>query len=53
METPTLDDARALLNRVWGHADFRGRQAEVVGEVLAGRDVMAVLRYLQERGARV
>ncbi len=40
---PSLADARAVLERVWGHPDFRGRQAEVVTEVLAGRDVMAVL----------
>jgi len=32
-----------VLGRVWGHADFRGLQAHVVAEVLAGRDVMAVL----------
>lgn len=38
-----MDQARALLERVWGHADFRGLQAAVVDEVLAGRDVMAVL----------
>jgi ATP-dependent DNA helicase RecQ len=38
-----LDDARALLRRVWGHGDFRGRQAEVVTEVLAGRNALAVL----------
>ena len=41
--SPSLADARATLERVWGHPDFRGRQAEVVAEVLAGRDVMAVL----------
>jgi ATP-dependent DNA helicase RecQ len=40
---PSLADARATLERVWGHADFRGRQAEVVTEILAGRDVVAVL----------
>ncbi len=40
---PTLADARATLERVWGHADFRGLQAEVVAEVLEGRDVLAVL----------
>ena len=40
---PSLADARATLERVWGHADFRGLQAEVVAEILAGRDVMAVL----------
>ena len=41
--SPSLAEARATLERVWGHADFRGRQAEVVGEILAGRDVLAVL----------
>ena len=41
--SPTLAEARATLERVWGHPDFRGRQAEVVAEVLAGRDVLAVL----------
>src|SRR5690606_31673417 len=35
--------ARAVLERVWGHADFRGLQAAVVAQVLAGRDVLAVL----------
>jgi len=41
--SPTLDEARTLLERVWGHADFRGLQASVIEEVLAGRDVLAVL----------
>ena len=40
---PSLADARATLERVWGHGDFRGLQAEVVAEILAGRDVVAVL----------
>ena len=40
---PGLDAARDVLRRVWGHADFRGRQGEVIAEVLAGRDAMAVL----------
>lgn len=40
---PTLAGARTTLEKVWGHADFRGRQAEVIEEVLAGRDVLAVL----------
>ena len=40
---PTLAEARATLERVWGHPDFRGMQAAVVSEVLAGRDVLAVL----------
>ena len=38
-----LDEARGILRRVFGHADFRGRQAEVIAEVLAGRSAMAVL----------
>jgi ATP-dependent DNA helicase RecQ len=38
-----LARAREVLTRVWGHADFRGLQAQVVNEALAGRDVMAVL----------
>ncbi len=41
--SPTLAEARATLERVWGHPDFRGLQAAVVAEVLAGRDVLAVL----------
>ena len=40
---PTLADARATLERVWGHGDFRGLQSGVVTEILAGRDVLAVL----------
>ena len=38
-----LAPARDLLQRVFGHADFRGLQADVIAEILAGRDVMAVL----------
>ena len=38
-----LEDARDLLRRVWGHEHFRGLQAEVIGELLAGRDALAVL----------
>ncbi|CAN5149634.1 DNA helicase RecQ [soil metagenome] len=40
---PGMDDARENLHRVWGHPDFRGLQANVVAEVMAGRDVLAVL----------
>jgi ATP-dependent DNA helicase RecQ len=42
-ETPNLDGAREILRRTFGHPDFRGRQAEVIAEVLAGRSAMAVL----------
>lgn len=38
-----LDEARDILRRTFGHADFRGMQAEVVAEVLAGRSALAVL----------
>jgi ATP-dependent DNA helicase RecQ len=41
--SPTLDDARETLRRVFGHNDFRGLQADVIGEALAGRSAMAVL----------
>ena len=40
---PTLDDARALLRSTFGFDDFRPGQAEVVGRLLAGRSVLAVL----------
>jgi len=38
-----LTAARETLRRVFGHNDFRGLQADVINEVLDGRDVMAVL----------
>ncbi len=43
MPSPNLDDARAILRTTFGHADFRGLQAGVIDEVLAGRHAMAVL----------
>ncbi len=41
--TPTLDDARDLLGRVFGYPAFRGLQAPIIEDVLAGRDAFAVL----------
>jgi ATP-dependent DNA helicase RecQ len=38
-----LDQAREILRRTFGHSDFRGLQADVIGEVLAGRNALAVL----------
>jgi ATP-dependent DNA helicase RecQ len=35
--------ARETLRRVFGHPDFRGLQADVIGEILAGRDALAIL----------
>src|ERR1700741_3388275 len=43
LEEAKLEEARGLLRRVWGHPDFRGLQAGVVAEILAGRDALAVL----------
>ncbi|MEO8927595.1 MAG: DNA helicase RecQ [Caulobacteraceae bacterium] len=40
---PTLDQARDVLRRTFGHAEFRGLQAGVIGEILAGRNAVAVL----------
>ena len=42
LETP-LDEAQAILRRTFGHAAFRGLQAGVIEEVLAGRHALAVL----------
>ncbi|MFN3521531.1 MAG: DNA helicase RecQ [Phenylobacterium sp.] len=39
----SLDEAREVLRRTFGHSEFRGLQAEVIAEVLAGRSTMAVL----------
>jgi superfamily II DNA helicase RecQ len=38
-----LEAARDVLRRIFGHADFRGLQAGVIGEILAGRSALAVL----------
>ena len=40
---PALDEATAILRRTFGHAAFRGLQAEVIAEALAGRHALAVL----------
>ena len=40
---PTLDAARRVLRERFGHAEFRGRQAEAVEAVLAGRDVLLTM----------
>jgi ATP-dependent DNA helicase RecQ len=41
--TASLNAAREVLRHTFGHAEFRGLQAGVIGEVLAGRSAMAVL----------
>jgi ATP-dependent DNA helicase RecQ len=40
---PTLNQARDVLQRTFGHAEFRGLQAGVIEEILAGRNSVAVL----------
>jgi len=42
-ELSPLDAAREILRRTFGHSDFRGLQANVIEEVLAGRNALAVL----------
>jgi ATP-dependent DNA helicase RecQ len=42
-ETASLEAARDVLRRTFGHADFRGLQPGVIGEILAGRSALAVL----------
>ena len=39
---PTLEDARALLRRVFGHPQFRGAQEQVVATLLDGGDALVV-----------
>jgi ATP-dependent DNA helicase RecQ len=43
MAAASLDQAREILRRVFGHAEFRGLQADVIAEALAGRSALAVL----------
>jgi ATP-dependent DNA helicase RecQ len=38
-----LQAAEQVLRRTFGHQAFRGRQAEVIGEAMAGRSALAVL----------
>jgi ATP-dependent DNA helicase RecQ len=42
-DSTSLEDARALLKRVYGYEAFRGLQADVIADALEGRDVLAVL----------
>ena len=39
----TLEAAREVLRHTFGYTEFRGRQGEVIAEVLAGRSALAVL----------
>jgi ATP-dependent DNA helicase RecQ len=42
-ETTPLNAAREILRHTFGYEQFRGLQADVIAEVLAGRSAMAVL----------
>jgi ATP-dependent DNA helicase RecQ len=43
MSTRDLDSARAVLQRYFGYPDFRGGQADAIGGVLGGRDVLVLM----------
>ena len=43
MSRAPLDTARDVLRTTFGHAEFRGLQAQVITEILAGRSALAVL----------
>jgi ATP-dependent DNA helicase RecQ len=43
LDEAPLEQAAGILRRTFGHAAFRGLQADVIGEVLAGRHALAVL----------
>lgn len=43
MDNPALENARDLLQRIYGYDAFRGLQADVIADVMAGRDALAVL----------
>ncbi|MBZ0101422.1 MAG: DNA helicase RecQ, partial [Thermoanaerobaculia bacterium] len=40
---PPPEEARRLLREIFGHADFRGRQAEIVGHLVAGGDALVLM----------
>ncbi|HXA39943.1 MAG TPA: DNA helicase RecQ [Phenylobacterium sp.] len=42
-DSDPLHEAREILRRTFGHADFRGLQGDVIAQVLAGGSAMAVL----------
>ncbi|HHH36958.1 MAG TPA: DNA helicase RecQ [Gammaproteobacteria bacterium] len=37
------DEARRILRQVYGHTDFRHRQADIIAALLAGRDVLTLM----------
>jgi ATP-dependent DNA helicase RecQ len=43
LSADALEPAREVLRTTFGHTDFRGLQARVIAEILAGRSALAVL----------
>ena len=43
MPTPDLDQARAVLERVFGYHGFRGQQEDVIAALLAGDDALVLM----------
>lgn len=41
--TPRRDEARDVLQEVWGYPEFRPGQGEIIDAVLAGEDVLAIM----------
>lgn len=42
-EDRAITQARVILQKTFGHADFRGHQARVISAILRGEDVLAIL----------
>ena len=40
---PAAESGRDVLSRVFGHTEFRGPQEAIINDVLAGRDVLAIM----------
>ncbi|MEL1252004.1 DNA helicase RecQ [Aurantiacibacter gilvus] len=43
VESPQIEEAREALRRIYGFADFRGRQEDVITRVLARQSTLAVM----------
>ena len=53
MPDDLLDTARNVLRETFGHTDFRGLQAGVIGEILAGRSALAVNRIMSSTASQI
>ncbi len=43
LNAATEDDPRAVLQRYWGHPDFRGIQRDIIESILSGRDTVGLM----------